>query len=269
MSPGPRLQTEVTYDGALLYPVHIVIELGNTAIEFDITEKEATNLANLAKSFILNTTIRITSKQNWDFDACWSASDQFEFLCYHRNMGTSIKININAKQALQLYDQIICAMSSAVQTKTNSQLHIPKETVLVEYKRGAKYPIRFCITVDGQMIDECITEIKASDLAHLAEDPSKHDINVEFVTEQNWKYRIYWLNPGIFRMAIKDMQSSFASAMNITDRTAYNLYEQIRDILCGPASNMKSKTTKECPDCHGTGRIPMLNWDVDCDCVRS
>jgi len=44
----------------------------------------------------------------------------------------------------------------------------------------------------------------------------------------------------------------------------------------GPTRNLTflekgGQTAKKgecCPDCKGTGRIPMLNWDVDCNCVK-
>lgn len=31
----------------------------------------------------------------------------------------------------------------------------------------------------------------------------------------------------------------------------------------------QSSYPKTCPDCKGTGRITMLNWDVDCNCMKN
>lgn len=113
MGPGPRLQTEVTYVYDSSCPVCIVIGSGNTDLRFHITEGDATNLANEAKSFNSNPYVKFSSEQSWDFDVYWFASDRFEIICYNTHIGTSIKFNMNAKQAYRLWAQISVAIDSS------------------------------------------------------------------------------------------------------------------------------------------------------------
>ncbi len=284
MGPGPRLQTEVTHTYGDKYPVRISVEAGMTKYAFDITEKDATNLANRAKKFNCDPDIRFSPIQGMDFIAYWLASDRFEIKGEDRSTGVAILFRLNQKQAWTLYDQIMFTRSQVSVMKQNgvqnpvstlgqqpyaaingSSMNLTNEFVEVKYIKDAKYPIYFKIVLDGQMIQEEITIVAAQGVVKLLEDSKQLNINVCFVSEKNWEYAICWLKNGQLRLAFRDQ--GFNSQMEITHKTAHDLYEKIKDILCGPASNMKSTKTEECPDCKGKGYIEMLNRNVDCDCV--
>ena len=119
-----------------------------------------------------------------------------------------------------------------------------KETVSADYIKGASHPVRFDITAShGGQVTEFITETDAHRFASTLEQWDSSSPPVLFVSEKDWEYNTYWTTSG-FTLRFKSLQSKFSGEMEISMSSAYKLYEQIRDILCGPASNMKSVKTE-------------------------
>jgi len=287
MSPA-SLQTEVTYTYGDKYPVRMTFEVVNTEYALDITDKDAANLARLAQSFASTPLVEFSSGEGWDFYACWVTPDQFEITGEDKSVNASIKFHMNTKEAWTLSDQIMFTRSQATVMTQNGVSNAvstvgpqayaaingsSQEKVYVSYNKGATHPISFSISKDGGakvLYDMRVTEDDAHKFANLLESFTNHpptgsgthpnDI-LGFVTDDYCQLYVQWWNCVVLRITFP------TGSIDISDDTAHELYKQIRDILCGPASNMKSVKTEECLDCKGKGYIEMLNRNVKCDCV--
>jgi hypothetical protein len=283
MGPGPMLQTRVVYDQGSSWPVQIAITEttqqshgGSTIdVKLNIAEDKAIRLASVSQNYDRYVDVEFESEHGWVIHVFWlTVSGRLRMKFGQKNSTATFELGLREKEASNLCSQIRGAVFGPIQSVNTSQ-----EIVYVSYTKGTTHPISFSISKDGGakvLYDVMITEDDAHKFANLLKSFTDHsptgfgthpnDI-LSFVSKRNCKFDVRWWNCVVFRIAIQGKNNAHEN-IDISDDTAHELYKKIKEILCGPASNMKSKKTEECPDCKGKGYIPMLNRDVDCDCVK-
>ncbi len=158
----------------------------------------------------------------------------------------------------------------------------------VTYVKNSSWPIHVTISYSQGSsrwkVEFNITEKKANVLASCAEQFNITRL-VEFESEQRWCCNVYWMASDQLRISSLNRDNGVIVDINLNAKQAKYLSIQLIDRLrtlsktmqsaassiskLGTASKGLEKVLPKCLDCHGTGRVPMFNRDIDCDCVKN